>query len=135
VPQQHPSAGSNLRNAAARAVTSAAFRIYHVLFPVVLGLGLLCYISATIRAVRTRQCAPALILATAAWALMQSRCVLIALIDTISFPAINMVYLLPAAYLAGAAAVLSFCARSVKRCGDQRARDCSSAPAAVLHQI
>lgn len=120
VRQQHPSAGSNLRNAAARAVTSAAFHIYHVLFPVVLGLGLLCYISATIRAVRTRRCAPALILATAAWALMLTRCVLIALIDTISFPAINMRYLLPAAYLAGAAAVLSFCARSVKRCGDQR---------------
>jgi hypothetical protein len=108
--QPHPSAGSDSRSAAARAITSAAFRIYNVLFPVALGLGLLCYASATIGAFRKRQCAPALIVATAAWALMLTRCVLIVLIDTISFPAIWMNYMAPAAYLAGVAAILSFCA-------------------------
>jgi hypothetical protein len=62
-----------------------------------------------IGAARKRQCTPALILATAAWALTLTRCVLIALIDTASFPAIQMGYLAPAAYLAGVAAMLSFC--------------------------
>ena len=107
--QQHPLAGP-ARNAAARAVTIAAFRIYHFLFPAVLGVGLLCYVLAMIGAARKRQCTPALILATAAWALVLTRCVLMALIDSTSFPAIQMGYLAPAAYLAGVAAMLSFCA-------------------------
>jgi hypothetical protein len=137
---QHALAGPDPRNAAARAVTSAAFRIYHVLFPVVLGLGLLCYAFRIIGAVRMRQFTPALILATAAWALILTRCVLIALIDAISFPAIQMGYLAPASYLAGLAAMLSFCAiRSqdplTKRRGDQRGSDCFSPPAAEPHQI
>ena len=108
--QPHPSAASDSRSAAARAITSAAFRIYHVLFPVALGLGLVCYAAAIIGAFRRRQCAPALIVATAAWALMLTRCVLLAMIDTISFPAIQMSYIAPAAYIAGVAAILSFCA-------------------------
>ena len=110
IPHIHPSAGRDAGVTLARHFSNAAFRVYHVVFPTLLAAGLLGYLAAIVRTAWNRRVDPVIVVATAAWSLVLAREILIALVDVTSFPAVNVPYMAPAAYLAGIAAVLSLCA-------------------------
>ena len=85
-------------------------RLYNGLLPFLLLVGLIAAVAASWRAVRVRALHAVLLTALAAWALVATRIVLLALIDVSSFPAISIDYSAPANYLAIVAAFLSIAA-------------------------
>jgi hypothetical protein len=85
-------------------------RIYTVLIPVLSIAGVFAAIAASWRAIKRRTPDVVLLTALAAWTLVVTRIVLLALIEVSSFPATSMRYAAPAAYLAVIAAILSIVA-------------------------
>jgi hypothetical protein len=85
-------------------------RIYTVLIPVLSIAGVFAVMAAIWHAIRWRTLDVVLLTALAAWTLVVTRIVLLALIEVSSFPAANMLYAAPAAYLVVIAAILSIVA-------------------------
>src|ERR1700722_5345618 len=85
-------------------------RIYKILIPVLSITGVFAAVAAIWRAVKRRTLDVVLLTALAAWTLVVTRIVLLALIEVSSFPAASMRYAAPASYLAVIAAILSIVA-------------------------
>ncbi|THD73090.1 MAG: hypothetical protein E7813_03485 [Bradyrhizobium sp.] len=85
-------------------------RIYKILMPPLIFAGLFAAAIAICRAVRARALDAVLVAAFAAWALVATRVVILALIEASSLPAVNDLYAAPAIYLAVVAAFLSIAA-------------------------
>jgi hypothetical protein len=101
---------NNVTDEFAANVRGGLSRLYLRLLPLLLCAGLIAAIAASWRAIRTRSLAPLLPTALAAWALVATRIVILALIHASSFPAINISYSAPAQYAAVVAAFLSIAA-------------------------
>jgi hypothetical protein len=82
--------------------------------PLLLLAGLMAAVAASWRAVRARTLDAMLATALAAWALVATHIVILALIDVSSYRAANIVYAAPANYMAVVAAFLSIAALVVK---------------------
>jgi hypothetical protein len=85
-------------------------RIYAILIPVLSIAGVFAAMAAIWHAIKRRTLDVVLLTALAAWTLIVTRIMLLALIEVSSFPAANMLYAAPAAYLAVIAAILSIVA-------------------------
>jgi hypothetical protein len=85
-------------------------RIYTILIPTLLIAGVFAAMAAIWHAIKRRTLDVVLLTALACWTLVVTRIVLLALIEVSSFPAANMLYAAPAAYLAVIAAILSIVA-------------------------
>jgi hypothetical protein len=114
----------NARDKLAADVRGGLSRLYVRLLPLLLFAGLFAAIAASWRAIRTRSLHPLLLTALAAWALVATRIVILALIEVSSFPAVNIGYSAPASYVAVVAAFLSIAA--VARNASQRRKSIMS---------
>jgi hypothetical protein len=85
-------------------------RFYKILIPLLLVAGFFATAAAIWRAVRERAVDAVLLTALAAWTLVATRIVILALIEASSFNAANILYTAPATYLAVVAAFLSIAA-------------------------
>jgi hypothetical protein len=95
---------------AAVALRSALVEVYGVLAPVLILAGLAAFIGACVKAIRLRAIDPLLWVATSLWAFVATYITILALIQIGSFPALIYQYVVPAAYLAVFAAMLSLTA-------------------------
>jgi len=91
-------------------VRSALAQAYQVLVPVLLFAGLVALMAASDGALAARTLNPVLLVAAAAWVLVATRIVILALIDVSSFPAAIFEYSPSGAYMAVMAAFLSIAA-------------------------
>jgi len=89
-------------------------RLYRILQPILLFAGLIAAVAASWRAVRKRALDATLLTALAAWALVATSMVILALIEIGSFPAVNIFYSAPASYVAILAACFSIAAFAAK---------------------
>lgn len=101
---------TDLRVILARELRVGLYKIYNILLPVLLGLGILSYFATCYRTIRRRRYTVAFALATACWLGVIVRSVILVLIDVSSFPAMIAPYLLPVYALSVIAAVLSMAA-------------------------
>ena len=85
-------------------------RFYKILIPALMLAGLAAAVVAVWRSVRRRALDAVLLTALAAWTLVATRIVILALIEASSFGAANLLYGAPASYLAVLAAFLSVAA-------------------------
>jgi hypothetical protein len=85
-------------------------QLYQILHPLFVISGLVAMVVAGGCALAARALNPALVVAAAAWTLIATRIVILALIDISSFPAAYPQYTAPAAYLAVVAATFSIAA-------------------------
>lgn len=84
--------------------------LYSWAMPLLLVLGAFSFVAALIRASFKRQIDAVTIAAMASYALVAARIAIMAIVDASSFPAIRLDYLVPAAYAAALAAILSISA-------------------------
>ena len=89
-------------------------RVYGILMPLLLLVGLVTFFAASWRAISTRTVDTMLLTAFAAWTFVATRIVILTLIDVSSFPAASFMYSSPASYLAAVAAFLSIAALVAK---------------------
>lgn len=95
-------------------IRAGLVRFYKILVPLLLLAGLIAAAAASWRAVRARTLDAMLATALAAWALVATRIVILALIDVSSFPAAHLSYSSPANNMVIVAVFLSIAALIVK---------------------
>jgi len=83
----------------------ATLGLYQALLPLLLFAGVVAMLVALVRAVRRREMTPSLVLAITLAAFALTRMAILALVDFSLFPALGLLYMAPANYLAVAAAL------------------------------
>lgn len=94
----------------ATSIREGLYPLYGVLMPLLIGLGLVSYLYASARSIRTRTWTLPYAMASACWILIVTRAIILVLVDISSFPAIHTPYLLPIFSLCIVASIFSLTA-------------------------